>query len=282
MALGHYDSFFRQYPAQLAEHTANCTENAHAAFAIAAQNEAAHVARPLAERVAETSVEIAQSNAERPVGLHRVTTLRASVVGFGARCVRAGYSLAGSEANVLGDEYAQSPWHDESACGRAVGVGRVNGLHTSSACRGVRSPGGLGGGLGPSVGRHVGETREGPRPIHRRCISPWMCHVRGHGRERELGPRLGAQRGLVRTHQPSRRTGASVISVVSGPSGTGGDAETSAEIGRNLTERSVDYAGSRCCSLPSQPSEPCAFMPGTVWSAPTNRSGRSKRTVPRA
>jgi hypothetical protein len=97
MALEHYDSFFRQYPAELAEHTANCIESARAAFAVAAQNEAAHVERLLAERVAETSVEIARKLAERPVGLHRVTMLLASVVAFGAMCVHAGFSLASAD-----------------------------------------------------------------------------------------------------------------------------------------------------------------------------------------
>jgi hypothetical protein len=97
MALEHYDSFFRQYPEQLTEHTAKCIENARAAFAVAAQNEAAHVERLLAERVAETSVEIARKLAERPVGLHRVTMLLASVVAFGAMCVHAGYNLAAAD-----------------------------------------------------------------------------------------------------------------------------------------------------------------------------------------
>jgi hypothetical protein len=97
IALEHYDSFFRQYPAQLAEHTGHCIENAQAAFAVAAQSEAARVERLLSERVAETSVEIARKLADKPTGLHRVTMLLASVVAFGAMCVHAGYSLAGSD-----------------------------------------------------------------------------------------------------------------------------------------------------------------------------------------
>jgi hypothetical protein len=94
MALEHYDSFFRQYPTQLAEETARAIESARAAFAVAAEKEAAEVQRVLSERVAETSVEIARKLAERPVGLHRVTTLLAAVVAFGALCTAAGYSLA--------------------------------------------------------------------------------------------------------------------------------------------------------------------------------------------
>jgi hypothetical protein len=97
IALEHYDSFFRQYPSKLAEETGRCIESARAAFAVAAENEAAHVQRVLSDRVAETSVEIARKLAERPVGLHRVTMVLAAVVVFGALCVSAGYSLAGPE-----------------------------------------------------------------------------------------------------------------------------------------------------------------------------------------
>jgi hypothetical protein len=94
MALEYYDSFFRRYPAELAEHTGRCIEDARAGFAAAAEREAAHVQRTLSEKVAETSVAIARRLAERPVGLHRVTMLLAAVVAFGALCVSAGYSLA--------------------------------------------------------------------------------------------------------------------------------------------------------------------------------------------
>jgi hypothetical protein len=94
MALEYYDSFFRRYPAELAEYTERCIEDARAAFAAAAEREAAHVQRTLSEKVAETSVAIARRLAERPVGLHWVTMLLAAVVAFGALCVSAGYSLA--------------------------------------------------------------------------------------------------------------------------------------------------------------------------------------------
>jgi hypothetical protein len=95
MALEYYDSFFRRYPAELAECTERCIEDARGAFAAAAEREAAHVQRTLSEKVAETSVAIARQLAERPVGLHRVTMLMAVVVAFGALCVTAGHSLAG-------------------------------------------------------------------------------------------------------------------------------------------------------------------------------------------
>jgi hypothetical protein len=97
MALEHYDAFFRQYPAQLAVETARSIESARVAFAMAAEKEAAQVERVLSERVAETSVQIARKLAERPVGLHRVTTVLAAVVAFGGLCVRSGYSLASAE-----------------------------------------------------------------------------------------------------------------------------------------------------------------------------------------
>jgi hypothetical protein len=42
------------------------------------------------------SVEIARKLAERPAGLHRVTTALSAVVVFGTLCMNAGYHLAGS------------------------------------------------------------------------------------------------------------------------------------------------------------------------------------------
>jgi hypothetical protein len=69
-------------------------EDARAAFAVVAEKEAAQVERGLSERVAETSVPIARKLAEKPVGLHRVTTVLAAVVVFGASCTAVGYSLA--------------------------------------------------------------------------------------------------------------------------------------------------------------------------------------------
>src|SRR5579859_5005621 len=94
MALEHYDSFFRVYPDQLAEKTAQCIESARATFAVAASQEAARAQRLLSERVAQTSVEIARKLADRPIGVHRITAVLAAVVAFGALCVHAGYELA--------------------------------------------------------------------------------------------------------------------------------------------------------------------------------------------
>jgi|HubBroStandDraft_1064217.scaffolds.fasta_scaffold161829_2 YD repeat-containing protein len=64
MALEHYDSFFRTYPDKLAEKTAQCVDDARTAFAVAARHEAARAERLLAERVVQTSVEIARKVAE--------------------------------------------------------------------------------------------------------------------------------------------------------------------------------------------------------------------------
>jgi hypothetical protein len=69
-------------------------EDARAAFAAAAEREAAQVQRILSKKVAETSVAIAPRLADRPVGLHRATMNSAAVVAFGALCTTAGYSLA--------------------------------------------------------------------------------------------------------------------------------------------------------------------------------------------
>jgi hypothetical protein len=98
MALEHYDLFFREYPARLAAETGRCIENARAAFAEAAEREAAHAQELLSERVAQTSVEIARKLAERPLRLDRVTTVLAAVVAFGTLCVSSGYHLASTPA----------------------------------------------------------------------------------------------------------------------------------------------------------------------------------------
>ncbi len=80
MALEHYDSFFRRYPAELAEYTQRCIEDACAAFVAAADREVAQVQRTVAEKVAETIITIARGLTERPVGtrreIHRVTMFR--------------------------------------------------------------------------------------------------------------------------------------------------------------------------------------------------------------
>jgi hypothetical protein len=100
VALEYYDSFLRQYPAQFAEASARAIENARAAFAAAAQKEAAHVQRILAANVAETSVNIARGLADRPIGVHHVSLWLGAAIAFGALCVHAGYRLASVDATV--------------------------------------------------------------------------------------------------------------------------------------------------------------------------------------
>lgn len=109
MALEHYDAFFRQYPAQLAEETARCIENARVAFASAAEQEGARAQHLLSERVAQTSLEIARKLAEKPVRIDRVTTALASVVAFGALCVNSGYHLASTPVPFWVNKDANSP-----------------------------------------------------------------------------------------------------------------------------------------------------------------------------
>ncbi len=93
MILEHYDSLYRDYPRQIAEHARGTIEAAREAFALAAAAESAKAQSMLAQKVAETSVAIARRLAERRIGLHRVTAVLASVVAFGALCVAAGFKL---------------------------------------------------------------------------------------------------------------------------------------------------------------------------------------------
>ncbi|MGD0679007.1 MAG: hypothetical protein ABSC94_26680 [Polyangiaceae bacterium] len=94
MALEYYDSFWRAYPAQFAKQAADTIERARAAFAAAAEKEAAEAQRTLSAQVAEASVAIARRLADRPIGVHRVTLMLAAAVAFGALCVHAGSDLA--------------------------------------------------------------------------------------------------------------------------------------------------------------------------------------------
>jgi hypothetical protein len=94
MILEHYDSLYRDYPKQIGEETKRIIEEARRMFAVAAEAESAKVQKMLAQKVAETSVEIARKLAERPVGVHRITALLAAVVLFGAMCMTVGYQLA--------------------------------------------------------------------------------------------------------------------------------------------------------------------------------------------
>jgi hypothetical protein len=100
MVLEHYDSLYRDYPKQIGDEARRVIEEARRMFAVAAEAESAKAQKMLSQKVAETSVEIARKLAQRPVGVHRVTALLASVVLFGAMCMTVGYQLAGG-ANPL-------------------------------------------------------------------------------------------------------------------------------------------------------------------------------------
>ena len=94
MTLEHYDSLYRDYPKLISDEATRAIENARVAFANAAQLESARAQQLLSEKVAETSVIIAQKLAERPFRIHRVTAMIAALVIFGAVCMTAGYALA--------------------------------------------------------------------------------------------------------------------------------------------------------------------------------------------
>jgi hypothetical protein len=98
MAYELYDSLFAAYPARIADEANETIERVRAAYAAAAEAEAAKCHNALAMKVAETSVEIARKLADKPVGFHRVTAMLASIVGFGAICVACGFKLATTTA----------------------------------------------------------------------------------------------------------------------------------------------------------------------------------------
>jgi hypothetical protein len=96
MALEHYDSLYRAYPARLGEETAKAIESARSAFQAAAAAEAAKVQASLAQQVAKTSVELARKMAARPVGWPWLTAVAGAVVLFGGVCVAGGAALQGA------------------------------------------------------------------------------------------------------------------------------------------------------------------------------------------
>jgi hypothetical protein len=115
MILEHYDSLYRDYPKQIGDEARRVVEEARRMFAVAAEAESAKAQKMLAQKVAETSVDIARKLAERPVGVHRITALLGVVVLFGAMCMTVGYQLADG-ANPLW------PSAGATAGGRAVAM----------------------------------------------------------------------------------------------------------------------------------------------------------------
>ncbi len=110
IALEYYDSLYREYPKRLAEATARAIGDAQTAFAKAAEHESAKAERVLCEQVAKTSLMMARKLAERPIGLHRVTAVLASVVAFGAMCMASGYELAGPDKPFWISPTHQAGW----------------------------------------------------------------------------------------------------------------------------------------------------------------------------
>jgi hypothetical protein len=96
MALEHYDSLFRAYPAQVAEAAGRTMENVRAVCEAAAQAHVATMRRVVAEEVPDTSAALERKVADRPITIHQVTIALATVVAFGSLCVHAGYELAAS------------------------------------------------------------------------------------------------------------------------------------------------------------------------------------------
>jgi hypothetical protein len=115
MALEHYDSFFRAYPAQLAEVTERTLGSVRVACAAAAEKEVAAIQRALTEQVAVASAALARKLADRPLGLHRVAAALAAVVAFGSLCVHAGYELAAS-----GRPFWMHPSEEQSSASRVL------------------------------------------------------------------------------------------------------------------------------------------------------------------
>ena len=145
MALEHYDSFFRHTRRSSPSRRARCIESARAAFAVAAEKEAAQVQRMLSEKVAETSVEIARKLAEQSCGPAPGHDGLGAVVAFGALCVTAGYSLAAPEQAFLGDRRGvHVRGSGEAALGSACGTGRMDGVRAARSGRALRREGGLG------------------------------------------------------------------------------------------------------------------------------------------
>ena len=92
IALEHYDSLFRAYPAQLATETRRSLEEVQQAFAKAAALEARRAHRKLAEMVADTSFKVASKriDAARVQGFAAAAAI---LLAFGGLCLSMGYAL---------------------------------------------------------------------------------------------------------------------------------------------------------------------------------------------
>jgi hypothetical protein len=92
IALEHYDSLFRAYPAQLATETRRSLDDVQQAFAKAAALEAKRAHRKLAEMVADTSFKLASKRLD-VVRVHGFAGAAALLLAFGGLCLSMGYAL---------------------------------------------------------------------------------------------------------------------------------------------------------------------------------------------
>jgi hypothetical protein len=112
LALEHYDSLYREYPARLADETRRALADVERAFAEAAALEAKRAHRKLAEVVAAASVKIA----DRRTGVARIqgfAAAAATMVCLGGLCLSMGYALGSGRV---------PPWTQGSGARRLIGA----------------------------------------------------------------------------------------------------------------------------------------------------------------
>jgi hypothetical protein len=112
LALEHYDSLYREYPARLADETRKALGDVQKGFAEAAAVEAKRAHRKLSEVVAATSIKIADKRA----GTARIQALAlagATMVAFGSLCLSMGYALGSARV---------PPWTQGSGARRLIGA----------------------------------------------------------------------------------------------------------------------------------------------------------------
>jgi hypothetical protein len=97
VALEHYDELYRHQPARIAEEAQKVLGEVRAAFAAAAEAEAARSQRSLAEAVAAASVDIATRRTDA-TRAQAYAAAAAGLVLHGAICFTAGTSLSGRGA----------------------------------------------------------------------------------------------------------------------------------------------------------------------------------------
>jgi hypothetical protein len=92
VALEHYDTLYRAYPARIAEEARRTLADVQRGFAAAAAVESKRAHRKLAEAVADAGVKIASKRTD-VARLQGFAAACASMVSFGALCLSMGYAL---------------------------------------------------------------------------------------------------------------------------------------------------------------------------------------------